>query len=152
MPIYEFECSGCGLRFEKMRKLSESNDPTSCPSCGVAEARRLISAVNHSFAHTPVGGPRPQNTGVHSIDYSYDQVIGRDAEAKWKAISERQKHKVDVIKSNPGSTGFDLSRTHDGDYRVMAPSERQAAETARKVHSSAMAAIDNSKSSGKGEG
>jgi hypothetical protein len=74
-------------------------------------------------------------------------VIGRDAERKWQAISERQKHKRGVITSNPGSTGFDLSRTHDGDYRVMAPEERRAAETARRVHRTAMTAFENAKKS-----
>lgn len=151
MPIYEYECQSCGLRFEKMRKLSDSDSPASCPECSAPETRKLMSSVNHSFAHVPVGGPRPQNTGVHSIDYSADRVIGRDAEQRWKTIAERQSHKRGVIRANPGATGFDLSRTYDGDYRVMAPPERKAVETARGVHKKVMDAIEGTTKAKKGQ-
>jgi putative FmdB family regulatory protein len=152
VAVYEYSCDECGLQFEEMKPMSKSDEPEVCPECGET-ARKLVSAVNHTFAHIPVGGPRPQNTGVHSIDYKADTVIGRDAEAKWKLISERQKHKKGIIQSTPGASGHDLSRTHEGDYRVMAPEERRAAETARKVHRTAISAIEASKksSSGKGE-
>jgi putative FmdB family regulatory protein len=141
MPIYEYACQDCGLYFEQMRKLSESDAPMKCPDCSSWETQKLVSVVNHTFAHKPVNGPVPQNTGVHSIDYNADRVIGRDAEQKWALISERQKHKREVIKSNPGSSGHDLSRTHEGDYRVMKPEERKAVETARSLHNDAMKAI-----------
>lgn len=152
MPIYEYRCEECGLQFEKMKPISKHNEPQPCPECE-AEAKKLVSAVNHAFAHTPVGGPRPQNTGVHAIDYNADRVIGRDAEQRWKTIAERQKHKIGVLRDNPGATGFDLSRTHEGDYRVMKPEERKAAETGRRIHKQAMNAIEaTKKSSQTGEG
>ena len=131
MPIYEYLCNDCGLYFERLRKITESDAPQSCTGCG-AEAQKLVSAVNHQFAHNPVG-PRPQNTGVHQIDYNYDRVIGRDAEQKWKLIQDRVKHKRDVLRQNPGATGDDLSRTHDGSYRVMQKEERAASEAGRKI-------------------
>jgi len=123
--------------------MSKHDEPESCGECGEV-AQKLVSSVSHTFAHTPVGGPRPQNTGVHSIDYSYDRVIGRDAEAKWKTISDRQRHKRGVIRDT-GATGHDLSRTHEGDYRVMAPAERKAAEHGRAVHRTVMDAIESTK-------
>ncbi|MGN6706889.1 MAG: FmdB family zinc ribbon protein [Rhodanobacter sp.] len=43
MPIYEFECSGCGHRFDRLQKLSEA-DPTVCPACAAAKLHRLVSA------------------------------------------------------------------------------------------------------------
>lgn len=145
MPIYEYECQSCGLRFEKMRKMADSDNPIGCPECAAGETRKMVTAANHTFAHTPVGGPRPQNTGVHSIDYSADQVIGRASEAAWKTIGERQKHKKGVLSSNPGATGHDLSRTHEGDYRIMKPEERKASETGRALHKQAMQAIESTK-------
>lgn len=42
MPIYEYRCPKCGTDFELMRRISEMNEPASCPQCG-AEAERLIS-------------------------------------------------------------------------------------------------------------
>ncbi len=43
MPIYEFECTGCGHRFDRLQKLSE-DDPTICPACAAAKLRRRVSA------------------------------------------------------------------------------------------------------------
>jgi putative FmdB family regulatory protein len=41
MPIYEFECISCGYRFERVMKVTESTPP--CPSCGAAEAKKLVT-------------------------------------------------------------------------------------------------------------
>jgi len=43
MPIYEFECSGCGHRFDRLQKLSDA-DPTVCPACAAAKLHRRVSA------------------------------------------------------------------------------------------------------------
>jgi putative FmdB family regulatory protein len=44
MPIYEFECEGCGVRFEEL--VGGSGVTVACPGCGSPHARRLISAVS----------------------------------------------------------------------------------------------------------
>ncbi len=43
MPIYEYQCHGCGETFEALRKLS---DPPldACRLCGEGDVRRLVSA------------------------------------------------------------------------------------------------------------
>lgn len=43
MPIYEFECSSCGHRFDHLQKLSDT-DPTICPACQAAKLHRRVSA------------------------------------------------------------------------------------------------------------
>jgi len=43
MPIYEYECKSCCLRFELKRHFGE-NSGASCPQCQ-GEARRIFSAV-----------------------------------------------------------------------------------------------------------
>jgi len=43
MPIYEYECERCQLRFELKRRFSEDGK-ASCPRCQ-GEARRLFSPV-----------------------------------------------------------------------------------------------------------
>ncbi len=43
MPIYEYECKKCLLRFELKRRFSEDGSGF-CPQCG-SEARRLFSPV-----------------------------------------------------------------------------------------------------------
>ena len=43
MPIYEFECSSCGHRFDHLQRLSDA-DPTVCPTCQAAHLHRRVSA------------------------------------------------------------------------------------------------------------
>jgi len=49
MPIYEFECSHCGHRFDRLQKLSDA-DPTVCPACDAPHLRRMVSAPSFRLA------------------------------------------------------------------------------------------------------
>ncbi len=49
MPIYEFECAGCGHRFDRLQKLSD-DDPTICPACGAPQLKRRVSAPSFRLA------------------------------------------------------------------------------------------------------
>ncbi len=47
MPVYEYECDNCSLRFEKMQRFSE--DPLRiCPDCG-GSIHRVIQPVGVIF-------------------------------------------------------------------------------------------------------
>ena len=50
MPIYEYECEKCGLKFELMRKIGE-DDGVSCIKCGGC-TRRIFSSVPFIFGGT----------------------------------------------------------------------------------------------------
>ncbi len=61
MPIYEYACSGCGSRFEKLvRRFAEE---VSCPSCasGAVDKQLSVFAVgaSASSASTPVACDAP---------------------------------------------------------------------------------------------
>jgi len=43
LPIYEYECSKCGERFELRRSIADSDSDTSCPRCGVEKVQRVFS-------------------------------------------------------------------------------------------------------------
>ncbi|MGC1550737.1 MAG: zinc ribbon domain-containing protein [Rhodanobacter sp.] len=49
MPIYEFECSSCGHRFDRLQKLSDP-DPDTCPQCGAPQVQRKLSAPSFRLA------------------------------------------------------------------------------------------------------
>ncbi|MDE2317067.1 MAG: zinc ribbon domain-containing protein [Xanthomonadaceae bacterium] len=49
MPIYEFECSQCGHRFDRLQKLSDV-DPAECPQCGAPKVQRRVSAPSFRLA------------------------------------------------------------------------------------------------------
>ena len=52
MPIYEYECSSCGQRFELRRGIADSDSEIKCPKCGAERPRRGFSV----FAMGSSGG------------------------------------------------------------------------------------------------
>ena len=44
MPIYEYECGGCGERQEFIQKFSDPQK-RKCPACGALKLKRLVSAA-----------------------------------------------------------------------------------------------------------
>jgi putative FmdB family regulatory protein len=49
MPIYAFECTGCGHHFERLQRLSDA-DPTQCPECESSKVRRQLTAPSFRLA------------------------------------------------------------------------------------------------------
>jgi putative FmdB family regulatory protein len=75
MPIYEFECSQCGHRYDRLQKLSDA-DPVDCPECGAPKVHRRVSAPSFRLA----GG------GWYETDFKKDgdkkrNLAGGDATA-----------------------------------------------------------------------
>jgi len=58
MPLYEYQCTRCGRRFEQLQKLS---DPpvTECPACG-GPVEKLVSSPAFQF----------KGTGWYVTDYA----------------------------------------------------------------------------------
>jgi putative FmdB family regulatory protein len=42
MPLYEFQCAGCGSRFEEL--VPAGTEGAVCPRCGSREVTRVLSA------------------------------------------------------------------------------------------------------------
>ena len=60
MPIYEYFCPDCDLKFELMRPLSQASKGAECPHCQ-QKAERVLSAFcsvskDESGMTTPIGG------------------------------------------------------------------------------------------------
>jgi putative FmdB family regulatory protein len=51
MPIYEYQCRGCGHQFEFL-VLPSSDDVPVCPSCNQQDLQQLISLCAVSSEHT----------------------------------------------------------------------------------------------------
>jgi len=49
MPLYDFACSDCGHRFERLQKMSDP-DPTICPACGKSAVSRQVTAPSFRLA------------------------------------------------------------------------------------------------------
>ena len=51
MPIYEYKCSNCGHRLEKLQKMSD--EPLKeCPECNEASLSKLVSASSFKLKGT----------------------------------------------------------------------------------------------------
>jgi putative FmdB family regulatory protein len=49
MPIYEYSCPECNLKFELLRPLSQAREPASCPQCR-GKVNRVLSSFTCSRA------------------------------------------------------------------------------------------------------
>ncbi len=62
MPIYEYSCSDCHLRFELVRPVSQAGEDAKCPRCQ-ASAKRVFSTFNavskddHGFSKAYLTNP-----------------------------------------------------------------------------------------------
>ncbi|MEW6231420.1 MAG: FmdB family zinc ribbon protein [Chloroflexota bacterium] len=66
MPIYEYECQTCGIRFEKKQRVHDQ--PLSrCPGCG-NQVRKVLHPVGIVF----------KGSGFYSTDYNRpkDSLVG----------------------------------------------------------------------------
>ena len=52
MPIYEYECPGCGERFELRRGINDSDSEIKCPKCGAENPRRVFSVFSTGSSST----------------------------------------------------------------------------------------------------
>lgn len=139
MPTYVFQCQ-CGLRFEASKGASKHSEPAKCASCGKMASRAMPSELNGVFNQT-VDGPKPQNTGIHSLDAHIDRVIGQHAKQGWEAEDARRREKRRVLNHTPGAKTADLSLQPDGSYRVRKPEEKAVHDRAVTIHLKAQEAM-----------
>jgi putative FmdB family regulatory protein len=107
MPVYEYECDNCSLRFEKMQRFSE--DPVRlCPDCG-GPVHRVIQPVGVIFKGS--GFYVTDNRGKSSTmpaskregDNKSDGEAKRDGEAKTEVTSSEPPIKPKATESTATS-------------------------------------------------
>ncbi|TET56765.1 MAG: zinc ribbon domain-containing protein [Dehalococcoidia bacterium] len=57
MPIYEYLCPDCNLRFELLCRQSQANEDASCPRCRNSSRRILSSFASFSKSGEGVSAP-----------------------------------------------------------------------------------------------
>jgi len=70
MPLYEYRCSQCGEKFEKLVRLSAGDAEIACPACDSSLVDRLVSLLGRgggkeslSFSSSPSSGCAPRGGG-----------------------------------------------------------------------------------------
>jgi len=72
MPIYEYVCPQCEVKFELLRPLSQATESASCPHCQEI-AQRVLStfacfSTDESGLSSPVGGSSCAGCSAASCD------------------------------------------------------------------------------------
>jgi len=70
LPLYEYRCTQCGNRYEKIQKVSETPD-TACPKCG-GKVERPLTAPALQF----------KGAGWYINDYAAKPAGGSNSESK----------------------------------------------------------------------
>ena len=72
MPIYEYTCPDCEIKFELIRPLSQSNEAATCPKCEKSAERILSSfacfSTDESGLSSMIGGNPCSSCGASSCD------------------------------------------------------------------------------------
>ena len=92
MPMYEYECGGCGNRFELIQKFSDEPVST-CPSCG-GKVRKLVSSSAIQF----------KGTGWYVTDYAR-KPRPEQSEGKEKSSKDEKPTKSDTKGKDKSSSG-----------------------------------------------
>ena len=80
MPIYEFECSKCGTRFEELVRAGE---PAPCPECKSSEVERRFSPIGE--------GPVPVGLFGKAAAESNAKRTEREAKRQAKFAEDRKR-------------------------------------------------------------
>lgn len=107
MPIYEYECFGCGRTFQCLLMKREEEAQIRCPKCGGEKMKRLISTTyHHTSEHDRLGAFDPKA--------SRDDAFFRDSRNIGLAAKKRAQQmgvdlgggfeeKLEKLRTDPGS-------------------------------------------------
>lgn len=114
MPSYNYLCESCGLLFDKTYKLGKNPLKLPCKACTDEAILQLSTDVGYEFEINSKGLDI-QNTGVASLDYDYDTIIGNESKERWVDIERRDAYKRSLLSDTQGARKRDLMVIHSDD-------------------------------------
>ena len=105
MPVYDFKCSVCNLKFEKSLKIADSLS-TECPSCKSITSKKL-----------PAKGVLSKIKESTKIPKEIDLAVGRSAEERWQAYEDKTRQKQEIREKSDTHL---VTRDPDGKYSPLA--------------------------------
>lgn len=80
MPLFDFDCVACGVRFEALVRPASYGDPqTACPACGSTELTRLPASFAVSSAERTRAFADAKNRKAAAV--GRQETAARDREA-----------------------------------------------------------------------
>ena len=62
MPIYEYFCPACAVKFEELRQIKAGDGVATCPQCSSAHATRVLSLF-FATSGSPATAAQPMSAG-----------------------------------------------------------------------------------------
>jgi len=125
MPLYEYQCTKCGHRFEKIQKFSDPLVDT-CPVCG-GQVEKLLSAPAFTF----------KGSGFYITDYSRkgEAAAGEKAERAGKSdkSGESGESKASKESQESGKSTESTKAQESGKSEGSAKSESGKTDTGGKT-------------------
>ncbi len=56
MPLYEYKCSDCEIKFDALRAMSAADVPIACPQCDSENTNRMISLFSAIGSNGVIAG------------------------------------------------------------------------------------------------
>ena len=97
MPLYEYRCSACGERFERIQRFSDPPVEV-CPACGERKVEKLLSSPAIQF----------KGSGWYITDYARKGAVA-PADGATPAETKDAKDTKDAKPSTDGSSSSDSS-------------------------------------------
>ena len=107
MPIYEYQCLGCGGRLQALVMKTEEEKGLRCPNCGGGRLRRLISRVVYHVSEAD--RLADYNPKAQKDDGFFRDSRNIGLHAKWRAkqmgvdLGSSFEEKLDRIRTDPSS-------------------------------------------------
>jgi putative FmdB family regulatory protein len=93
MPIYEYECNGCGHHMEAIQKFSDK-PLRKCPACGKQRLKKLVSAAAFHL----------KGTGWYATDFKDKPKSAKSGGDKAEASSSGDKSETKKESKSESST------------------------------------------------
>ena len=108
MPLYDYDCSACGRRFEVVHGV-HAEGPTVCPICGSGPVRKAISAAAVHYKGSGWAKKERHATATPGTSKAVGEGAPRDggaSEAGGKATESSSKSDTaPATATRPGGTG-----------------------------------------------
>jgi putative FmdB family regulatory protein len=110
MPIYDYQCTSCGLKKEVMRKISEPN-LTLCPECGKETFAKQLSAPSFQLSGSGWYATDFKNSGAKKTE-AKPEGGATESKASESQASESKPSEANVSdKSEKKTESADTSTT-----------------------------------------
>ena len=108
MPIYEYECNGCGKKFELVLMSIKQKAQPECPKCKSTDARKLVSRVRYMSGPAEEGlASNAESSLLKSLGGKVDDQTRSQIKQLAKTAAKRGKKRFDSMMDTGKSDAVD---------------------------------------------